>query len=347
MHQWIALLFSILLSTYPALAATQSRENLGIIDFPKFRSPQTQAYFPRSVLLLHNFEYEDARQAFLKAQQADFDVALSYMKASHIVQTRDWESNLLGNCEHSDLALKARACLFFALGVQAAYPESLRRNPGHSFSLLGMDLASHAAGDPHTPAAAVNDLRENWKEGDPVLPTLPEMPSDGIGQNGSEGGGPQPSELGTIPRFTSDSGRFFFGGQPSLDDLAKLKEFGVQTVINLRSHEEMERLEFDEETAARKTGFRYVHFPVTADDLNQEGLQDLFDIVQDPASQPIFLHCRTSNRSGFIWALFKGLRDSHSGNDALRQGEQAGLRSPPLKERARRLISRGSKEANP
>jgi len=346
MHQQIALLFSILLSTYPALAATQSSEDLGIIDFPNSGSPQSQPHLRRGVLLLHSFEYEDARQEFLRAQQADSDFSLAYMRASHIVETRDWGSNLLEDFERSDLGVKARSCLLFAQEAQAAYAEPLRRNPGRSLSLLGMALASHAAA-PHTLAPAVNGLRENWKDGDPDFPTLPEMPSDGLGPNGSEGGGPQPAKLGTIFRFASDSDRFFFGGQPSLDDLAKLNEFGVRTVINLRSHQEMEQLDFDEETAAREAGFVYVHFPVTAADTNQEGLEDLFDILQDPASQPIFLHCRTSNRSGFIWALFKGLRGGHSENDALRQGKQAGLRSAPLKERARRLLSRGPKKENP
>ena len=51
---------------------------LGVIDFPTSGSPQAQPEFVRAVLLLHSFEYEDAREAFQETQRIDPDFALAY-----------------------------------------------------------------------------------------------------------------------------------------------------------------------------------------------------------------------------------------------------------------------------
>ncbi len=52
--------------------------DLGRIDFPTSGSPEAQKRFLRGVLLLHSFEYNDAREEFQKAQKLDPDFALAY-----------------------------------------------------------------------------------------------------------------------------------------------------------------------------------------------------------------------------------------------------------------------------
>ena len=69
------LIFSMLAIVGDLAAATA---NLGRIDFPTSGSPAAQELFERGVLLLHSFEYEDARQAFQEAQKIDADFAMSY-----------------------------------------------------------------------------------------------------------------------------------------------------------------------------------------------------------------------------------------------------------------------------
>ena len=44
---------------------------LGVLDFPNSGAPAAQEAFERGVLLLHSFEFEDARNAFIEAQAAD------------------------------------------------------------------------------------------------------------------------------------------------------------------------------------------------------------------------------------------------------------------------------------
>ena len=51
---------------------------LGRIDFPNSGAREAQADFLRGVLLLHNFEYEDAAQAFRSAQALDPDFVLAF-----------------------------------------------------------------------------------------------------------------------------------------------------------------------------------------------------------------------------------------------------------------------------
>ena len=52
--------------------------SLGEIDFPTSGSPEAQHPFLRGVLLLHNFEYDDAQAAFQRAQELDPGFAMAY-----------------------------------------------------------------------------------------------------------------------------------------------------------------------------------------------------------------------------------------------------------------------------
>jgi tetratricopeptide (TPR) repeat protein len=65
-----------LVTSLPNLATDTS--DLGSIDFPNSGAPEAQQAFTRGVLLLHSFEYEDAREAFRDAQAIDPDFALAY-----------------------------------------------------------------------------------------------------------------------------------------------------------------------------------------------------------------------------------------------------------------------------
>lgn len=53
-------------------------QNLGSIDFPTSGSAAAQPHFIKGVLLMHSFEYDDAREAFVEAQKADPAFAMAY-----------------------------------------------------------------------------------------------------------------------------------------------------------------------------------------------------------------------------------------------------------------------------
>ncbi|MCB0642937.1 MAG: hypothetical protein KDC44_14915 [Phaeodactylibacter sp.] len=70
----LGLLFLAACGTSP----TTEQDTLGELHF-KFQGNQAaQPHFERGLLLLHNFEYDDARAAFLEAQQADPDMVMAY-----------------------------------------------------------------------------------------------------------------------------------------------------------------------------------------------------------------------------------------------------------------------------
>jgi tetratricopeptide (TPR) repeat protein len=72
----IALVTVLLLIDAALVVAGEGR--LGQIHFPNSGSPEAQEAFIEGVLLLHSFEYEDAREAFQAAQQTDPSFALAY-----------------------------------------------------------------------------------------------------------------------------------------------------------------------------------------------------------------------------------------------------------------------------
>ncbi len=68
----------ILLSVMVTSLSHAQVEGLGTIDFPTSGSPQAKELFLRGALLLHSFEYDDAREAFQQAQKMDPDFGMAY-----------------------------------------------------------------------------------------------------------------------------------------------------------------------------------------------------------------------------------------------------------------------------
>src|ERR671912_794406 len=75
MKQRAALLAAVLTLT---LANLLHAQDLGAIDFPTSGAPAAQPHFIRGVLLMHSFEYDDAREAFVEAQKSDPAFAMAY-----------------------------------------------------------------------------------------------------------------------------------------------------------------------------------------------------------------------------------------------------------------------------
>ncbi|HWI20954.1 MAG TPA: hypothetical protein VNT81_24535, partial [Vicinamibacterales bacterium] len=61
-----------------SLGISTSSQELGSIDFPTSGAPAAQPHFIKGVLLMHSFEYDDAREAFVEAQNADPAFAMAY-----------------------------------------------------------------------------------------------------------------------------------------------------------------------------------------------------------------------------------------------------------------------------
>ena len=60
------------------LVSAASAAQLGSVDFPNSGDPAAQPAFVTGLLLLHSFEYEDAREQFQKAEKIDPNFAMAY-----------------------------------------------------------------------------------------------------------------------------------------------------------------------------------------------------------------------------------------------------------------------------
>ena len=148
-------------------------EGLGNTTFENSGLEQAQETFLRGVLLLHSFEYEDAREAFLETSRIDPDFAMAYwglaMTWNHpIWMDQDTEagraalhelaSDMDGRLKKAPTArekdyLRAVESLYFGQGdkkardrayerqmaeLSARYPEDLDASAFHSLSVLGI-----------------------------------------------------------------------------------------------------------------------------------------------------------------------------------------------------------------
>ena len=71
-------LITVLLLPVLATISSAQTAGLGTIDFPTSGSPGAREVFLRGALLLHSFEYDDAREAFRQARELDPDFGMAY-----------------------------------------------------------------------------------------------------------------------------------------------------------------------------------------------------------------------------------------------------------------------------
>lgn len=113
------------------------------------------------------------------------------------------------------------------------------------------------------------------------------------------------------------------GGQPSLADLAVLKERGITTVINLRGLNE--KLGFDEAAELEKLGMDYVQIPMSsAADLTKENALKLDDALKNSKGKTV-VHCASGNRVGALLALREFQIKGKSAEEAMAFGKTAGM----------------------
>ena len=75
----LVLIGLVLYSCQPKTQESKVESHLGEIHFKVTGAAEAQPYFEKGLLLLHSFEYEDARAEFLKAQELDPDFAMAFL----------------------------------------------------------------------------------------------------------------------------------------------------------------------------------------------------------------------------------------------------------------------------
>ena len=147
-----------------------------------------------------------------------------------------------------------------------------------------------------------------------------------------------PQDFSSIINFLRVNKEICTGGQPSIDDLAKMKAEGVRAIINLRRPTEYNAEE--EAARAKELGLHYFSIPVSVAEPKDEQANEFLKVTSDPKNRPAFIHCASANRVGAFWMIRRVLVDSWKIEDAEAEARKIGMRSPSLVEFAHSYIER-------
>jgi len=123
-----------------------------------------------------------------------------------------------------------------------------------------------------------------------------------------------------IDNFAKVSATYYRGAQPMGQDYSDLATLGVKTVINLTSDDAQP----NEKAMVERNHMKYVGIPMTTHAApTTEELTGFMAIVNDPAMQPVYVHCVGGrHRTGVMTAVYRMVNDGISGADAFREMKQ-------------------------
>ena len=128
-----------------------------------------------------------------------------------------------------------------------------------------------------------------------------------------------------LPRFKQVSERLYRGAQPRDGGLSRLRDLGINTVINLRGTSARTRAQ---EAEARALGLNYYNVALPNWGRPQDArVRRILEIIAAPENGRVFVHCRTGvDRTGMIVAMFRMTHDGSSAHDALAEADRNGMR---------------------
>jgi tyrosine-protein phosphatase SIW14 len=117
-----------------------------------------------------------------------------------------------------------------------------------------------------------------------------------------------------IDNFGRISDTYYRGAQPIGDDYADLAALGIKTVINLTSDDALA----EEPEMVERAGMKYLAMPMTTRvPPTDEQLALFLRVVNDPASQPVYVHCvGGKHRTGVMTAIYRMSQNSWTADRA-------------------------------
>ncbi|HYY55736.1 MAG TPA: dual specificity protein phosphatase family protein [Pyrinomonadaceae bacterium] len=127
-----------------------------------------------------------------------------------------------------------------------------------------------------------------------------------------------------LPNFHQVNDRLWRGAQPREGGIRKLAALGVKTILNLRAEDSRA---LTEEREAHVAGLRYFNVAMEGLDRPKDEMVDrALAIINDPANQPVFVHCKHgADRTGTVVAIYRITHDGWSSEQALHEAKQYGL----------------------
>ena len=128
-----------------------------------------------------------------------------------------------------------------------------------------------------------------------------------------------------FPHFLQVDEQLYRGGQPTDEGFRRLADLGMRTVISLRAEGREQRAH--ERALVESLGMQWVSFPMSMYwRPSAEQIKGFLEVMRDPASQPVFVHCRKGeDRTGTLVAIYRIVQDGWSPERAYAEARTLGL----------------------
>jgi len=124
------------------------------------------------------------------------------------------------------------------------------------------------------------------------------------------------------------AGDVFIAGQPMQTNLDSLIDVGVKLVVNLRTDEEMNNLNFDQAKYLKSKGIKYIHIPMGGDDGYKADAIDKMGKKINKTDGKVLIHCRSAGRATYAWMAWLIRYQDYSIDEAVQLGSKARFTVP-------------------
>ncbi len=133
---------------------------------------------------------------------------------------------------------------------------------------------------------------------------------------GSEGRGAAATPAIHIANFGRVDATYYRGAQPKAGDYVDLAALGIRTVIDLTKDGNAA-----EAGMVRQAGMKFYRLPMTTHDTpTPESIARFLRIVDDPANQPVYVHCQGGrHRTGVMTAVYRMEYEHWTPGEAVRE----------------------------
>jgi len=119
------------------------------------------------------------------------------------------------------------------------------------------------------------------------------------------------------------AGDVFLAGQPTQENLDSLINIGVALVVNLRTADEMDYLNYDEAKHLKDAGVKYIHIPIGgAEDYKPEVVEKMGKKMKSVDGK-VLIHCRGAGRATYAWMAWLVNFENYSIDEAVALGSKA------------------------
>jgi tyrosine-protein phosphatase SIW14 len=125
-----------------------------------------------------------------------------------------------------------------------------------------------------------------------------------------------------LDNFARVNSALYRGAQPTEEGFRQLKALGVRTVIDFRSYHTTKK-------QVEAAGLTAVEIPLKADlgsvPPDEEAIRKFFEVVLDPARQPVYIHCAFGkDRTGTMAAIYRLEVDGWTPDEAIEEMQAFG-----------------------